>query len=271
MDADAIAAELVALLGTGGQRPTYTDADPGFDLAGATAAAHRVRALREAAGARVVGRKIGFTNTTIWDVYGVRAPIWGPVYDRTRRDLPAGRGRMSLAGLPEPRIEPEVVLILGRTPEPDMPDAALIDCVAAVAHGFEIVQSVYPGWRFALPDTVAAFALHGALLVGPPEPVTPAARGRWRDMLAGFEVTLARGGAPVARGVARNVLGGGPLAALGHLARALAADPAAPPLMPGERITTGTITDAFPVAPGETWSTRIDGLPLPGLELAFDP
>ena len=31
-----------------------------------------------------VGRKIGFTNPEMWDLYGVREPIWAPV----RRQLP---------------------------------------------------------------------------------------------------------------------------------------------------------------------------------------
>ena len=34
-----------------------------------------------------VGRKIGFTNCRMWDDYGVHAPIWGYVYDRTMQDL----------------------------------------------------------------------------------------------------------------------------------------------------------------------------------------
>jgi hypothetical protein len=29
------------------------------------------------------------------------------------------------------------------------------------------------------------------------------------------------------------------------------------------------MTDAHPVAPGETWSTAFDGLPLPGLAIRF--
>ena len=31
---------------------------------------------------------------------------------------------------------------------------------------------------------------------------------------------------------------------------------------PGDVVTTGTLTRAFPVAAGERWETRIDGLPL---------
>ena len=46
-------------------------------------------------------------------------------------------------------------------------------------------------------------------------------------------------------------------------------DPLGRPLQPGDIITTGTVTRAFPVAPGERWSTQMTGLPLPGLELAI--
>jgi 2-oxo-3-hexenedioate decarboxylase len=43
-------------------------------------------------------------------------------------------------------------------------------------------------------------------------------------------------------------------------ARALAA---------GELVSTGTLTDAHPVSPGELWSTELSGLPLPGLTIRF--
>src|SRR4051794_30364476 len=79
---------------------------PAADLTMAQAyrIAAEIRDLRLARGERVVGRKIGFTNRTIWDEYGVHAPIWGYVYDRTLHDLnePA-----RVADLVEPRIEPE--------------------------------------------------------------------------------------------------------------------------------------------------------------------
>jgi 2-oxo-3-hexenedioate decarboxylase len=48
----------------------------------------------------------------------------------------------------------------------------------------------------------------------------------------------------------------------------LANDPDAPPLAAGEVVTTGTLTDALPIAPGQRWRARLDGLPLPGIELA---
>jgi 2-oxo-3-hexenedioate decarboxylase len=44
-----------------------------------------------ARGERVIGRKIGFTNRTIWAEYAVYAPMWGFVFDTTVRDLPPPR------------------------------------------------------------------------------------------------------------------------------------------------------------------------------------
>jgi len=65
-----------------------------------------------------------------------------------------------------------------------------------------------------------------------------------------------------------NVLGS-PLLSLGHLVALLARQPGAVPLAAGEIVTTGVLTDAHPVSPGETWSTEIAGLPLRGLHVTF--
>ena len=50
---------------------------------------------------------------------------------------------------------------------------AMLDAVAWIAPGFEIVHSVFPGWKFRVPDCTAAFGLHGRLVVGPPTRVEP--------------------------------------------------------------------------------------------------
>ncbi len=87
---------------------------------------------------------------------------------------------------------------------------------------------------------------------------------RW----SGFEIALFRDGALVDRGEAGNVLGG-PVSALRHLVEALAADPEAEPLRAGDIVTTGTVTRAFPISPGERWTTAVAGLDLPGMDLSF--
>ena len=73
-----------------------------------------------------------FTNSRIWDEYGVRAPNWGYVYDRTVHDLAK---TLSLAPYAEPKIEPEIIVGLCAVPSPGMDDAALLSCIGWVAHG----------------------------------------------------------------------------------------------------------------------------------------
>ena len=262
-DPDTTARRLLDLLGSG--RSIAAPLAEGLDLAAAYRIADRLRVLREARGERPVGRKIAFTNTTIWERYGVSAPAWGHVFDSTVTDIPASGGTLAIAGFAEPRIEPEIVFGIGAPPGPGMDEAALIGCVAWVAHGFEIVQSVYPGWRFTLAEATAAYALHGALAIGPRHPLS-GDRAAWAEALGRFTVSLRRDGAEVEKGSAAVVLGG-PLRALGFLVETLAADPEAEPLRAGEIVTTGTLTDAQPVRPGERWTTALDGIDLPGLDL----
>jgi 2-oxo-3-hexenedioate decarboxylase len=267
MDSHAIAEEAVAALESGRQIAPFSARVEGFDLESAYRVTSEVRALRIARGERPIGRKIGFTNRTIWAEYGVWAPIWGYVYDRTVTEMPAGAGELSLAGLAEPRIEPEIMFGMGSPPAADMDDTQLLGCIEWVAHGFEIVQSIFPGWRFAASDTVAAFGLHGALIVGPRHAVAPR-RDAWLSTLGAFEIDLLRDGAVADRGRAANVLDG-PLRALRHFLELLARDTIHPPVAAGEIVTTGTLTRALPVASGETWSTILRGIDLAGVRVRF--
>ena len=145
----------------------------------------------------------------------------------------------------------------------------LLAVVAWIAAGFEIVHSVFPGWRFTAADCTAAFGLHGRLVVGPKLVVDDTNRATLAAAMPRFPVTLLRGETPIDRGIGATVLGS-PLLALAHLRDLLAAQPDAPPLAAGEIVTTGTLTDAWPVAPGETWSSRYGLLGITGLRLRFD-
>jgi 2-oxo-3-hexenedioate decarboxylase len=234
-----------------------------LDVAAAYRVAAALRRAREAGGARVVGRKIGFSNRTIWPIYGIDAPIWGDMFDDTVPDVAPG-DEIALGKLMEPRIEPEIAFGLAAAPSPDMDDAALLGCCAWVAHGVELVQSPYPGWRFRTPDAIAAGGMHGMLLLGPRRTPDPG----WLGPLGDFTCRLTRDGRLQAEGHSSVVLEG-PLPALRHLASVLADDPESPGLRAGEIVTTGTLTDALPVAPGQRWTTELAGLDLPGLDVRF--
>ena len=265
--AEITAAEMLAALDARRQIAPLTETYSGFDLDVAYVVAAAARQLRVARGERPIGRKIGFTNRTIWEEYGVYAPIWGDMYDSTVGTLDNdGSGTIDLAPFVEPCIEPEIAFGLARAPEADMDETALLDCIDWVAPGFEIAQSLFPGWRFAAADTVAAFGMHGAYRVGPKRSMKMGGTVDWLAALSGFDIALDCNGAIVDRGRGANVLGG-PLSALRHLVGLLAGNPQSPPLAAGEIVTTGTLTRAFPVTDGECWRTVTSGLPLDGIVL----
>jgi 2-oxo-3-hexenedioate decarboxylase len=257
---DLIAAQDEALM-----VPPFSERYPGMSTAAGYEAAAALHAHRVARGWKPVGRKIGFTNRTLWDRYGVHEPMWGTVYDRTFVFAEGGRAEVSLAGLVQPRIEPEIAFRLKRPPiASDVPH--LLECIEWMAHSVEIVQCHHPGWQVSIADCCADNGLHGRLVVG--EPLALAQLADLEQKLPRIEARLFSGSTLRDRGVGANVLGS-PLLALGYLVDLLKKQPHAEPLRAGEIVSTGVLTDAHPVAGGETWRTEISGLPLSGLAIRF--
>jgi 2-keto-4-pentenoate hydratase len=238
------------------------------DLATAYQDALALRALRLKRGEQPVGYKIGFTNRTIWERYGVFAPIWGPVWNTTLTRCD-GRGTVDLAGTIQPRLEPEIVFGIAATPPRDATLEQVFACIEWLAPGFEIVQSHCAGWKFTAAETVADGALHARLLVGRETPVRQFAGSGTAldDMLAATRVRLFKGDAPIDEGTGINVLDG-PLHALCHFVQELRNCPGGPELQPGDVVTTGTWTDAWPIAPGEAWRAEFEA-PFEALEIAL--
>ena len=260
-----IADEAFAAFNSGGRHVLpFSTRYPDFNLNDAYRVAALANNMRVAKGYKPLGRKIGFTNRRMWDEYGVHAPIWGYVYDRTMQELAMP---LSLGPYTEAKIEPEIVFGFAVAPSLGMDDAALLSCIAWVAHGFEIVQSIFPDWKFAAADTGVADAMHAALLVGPHHDIGSRA-DEWLDTLASFNIELYCDGKLMDRGHASNVLGG-PLSAVRHLVELLSRDQNDPPLAAGEIVATGTLTRALPVKAGETWTTKLQGVGLEGISLRF--
>jgi 2-oxo-3-hexenedioate decarboxylase len=230
-------------------------------LADAEAIQARIATIRQARGERRVGYKIGFTNRSIWPVYGVHHPIWAPVWDSTLTLLEDTLAEVEVARFAQPRLEPEIVFGLARSPASADPDE-VFDAVDWIAHGIEVVQCPYPDWRFDAAQAIAAQSLHGALIVGPRR--AKSIVSGWQA-LASIELTLERDGQLVARGAARLVLDN-PLLALCHLVDELGRRELR--IEPGAIVTTGTLTDAQALDPAQRWRTRLSGIDLPGLVLA---
>lgn len=249
-----------------------TSQHTGFDTATAYAVADLIHAMRLAEGARAVGRKIGFTNPAMWAQYGVSAPVWAYVYDTTVTYLAdtsdtSDTSRCSLHGFVNPKIEPEIIFHFSSAPPPDGDVAAVLACVDWVAHGFEMVQSPYPGWKFQAPDAIAVGGLHARLLVGKRQPVD-ALGADLPGALAAFTLALTCDGRLLETAKGANVMGN-PLLAVVHLMQVLASQPPRQALQANEIVTTGTVTSAYSVQAGQTWQSVLEGIALPGLSVAF--
>jgi len=266
---DRIVADVRAAQDGAHQLAPVTQRHPGFSLEQAYEVAARVHRQRVAEGAVPRGRKIGFTNANIWPEYGVHHPIWGWVYEHTLVQAKAdGAATVSLGGLCEPKIEPEIAFGLRSAPAADADLAALLDCIEWVAPAFEIVQSHYPGWKFQAADTVADGGLHGRLVVGQRVPLS-ALGADPAGVLSGLEVPLLRDDSLVEVGRGSHVLGS-PLAALAHLVALLAKQDGSVTLRAGEVVTTGTVTAAYPIQAGQRWTAQPRGVALRPLVLTLE-
>ena len=269
MDTASIAQDLLAALDSGRTIPSIVARHSGFDWDEAYRVSAEILRLRRARGEQTVGRKIGFTNRNIWAEYGATAPIWAHVYDSTLQRAEHHRATVSLKGSIQPRLEPEIAFKLkSRLPAGVDDPGAVLAAIEWLAPSFEIVDCRLPGWKFQSAESAADCALHWRLIVGAPHAIRDDERKLLVDQLRDCEVTLRKNGAVADRGVGANALGH-PASALAHLAAVLAGQPQFEPLAAGEIITTGTLTAAMPIRPGETWTSEYTGLPVTGLNLVF--
>lgn len=223
--------------------------------------------MRRASGRITVGRKVGFANKAMWRVLKLDTLVWAHMYDDTVRSAQDGASSLPLSCMYSPKIEPEIVFKLKKPPPSgNLEPAAVLDAVEWLALGFEIIDCVFPDWKFQPVDFVASFGLHAALVVGTPLRVEGAIIPALVEQLPRFTVRLMKNGELVEEGSGKNSLRS-PALCLGELAAGIARQPNAEPLGAGELISSGTLTTSQPIAPGETWSAEVEGIGLPPVSL----
>ena len=270
MDTARIARELLNALDSGSSIPSIVARNPGFGWDEGYRVAAELIKLRRARGEHTVGRKIGFTNRNIWAEYGATAPIWAHIYERTLVRASDQQAAVSLTGSARPRLEPEIAFKLkAPLPAGTVDPGKILRSIEWYAPSFEIVDCHFADWKFGPADAAADFSLHWRLIVGTPCQLRSVEIPALITQLRDCRVTLSRNDAIADRGVGANALGH-PLSALAHVADVLSRQPQFEPLGAGEIISTGTLTAALPIAPGEVWSSRYEGLPgVDGLTLTF--
>lgn len=220
-------------------RDRITEEWSGLDLA----AAHEVQAAtiaaKVAAGDRVIGTKLGLTSRAKQQRMGIDSPLTAVLLESyiLPADVP-----IPLDELIQPRVEPEIVFVMGRRLEgPGVTAATALEAVDRVYAGFEIIDSRFIDYSFALADVVADNASSARFVIGP-RGVAPSEL----DLLL-EAVALSVDGRVVATATGAAVQGH-PAEALALAANDLATRGMA--IEAGEIVLTGGLTDAVPVHAG---------------------
>jgi 2-keto-4-pentenoate hydratase len=252
---DELASALHEARVTGRPIPPPTDAHPALSIADAYAIQRRGRTLREASGARLVGRKIGLTSQAMQEMLGVDQPDFGYLTDDM---LDPSGAVVSLAGLIAPRVEAEIAFRFGAPLSGSGLDAQdVLAATSEVAPAFELIDSRVADWRIRIADTIADNASSARVVLGAFRPIEDL---DLRDVEMEMAVT------PGPAGEARSVVTGRGDAVLGHPAAAVAWLVAALDAYGGEGIAAGDIVipgamaRALPVAPGARAHAAFSGL-----------
>jgi 2-keto-4-pentenoate hydratase len=219
------------------------------DITAAYAVQQQLNRARVAAGARVVGRKIGLTSAAVQQQLGVDQPDFGMLFDDMAHEDGA---TIPFESVLQPRAEAEVAFVLKEdlaAGELDIPRVRR--AVAYAVAALEICGSRIAEWDISFADTVADNASAGAYVLG---------RERWtlaevepRDVVMSMSIN----GEEVSTGNGEACLGD-PLEAVLWLARK--ARDLGDPLRAGHVVLSGALGPMHPISAGACVVASITGL-----------
>lgn len=269
---DAYAHQLMEVRANARILPLLSQADS-LTIEDAHQIARRIMEFRIGLGEKPVGKKIYFnirTQSLLLSENDRRDAIWAPIYNTTVRYAGNNTGIQSLAGAIQPCLSPQIVFKLGVTPPVGASVTEIAECIEWVAHGLEIVSCPFAGWEFTTADAIAAFGLHGTLIIGELHALSFATQQRLEAMLDNASLSLSgtanKLGVMSGAGFSNDDLDN-PVHALWHLHRQLYCQSLFTPLQEGDLVSVGVWTEAYPVAANQTWTTQFTGVALPGMTL----
>jgi 2-keto-4-pentenoate hydratase len=266
-EVEALARELYSAYETGKMVGSPPSNRPGFDLGAAYEVEAKLRQFREAAGHRVVGRKVGYANKAMWRVLKLETLVWAHMYDDTVHYCDSNSATLAIAHPRSMKIEPEIVFGLKQTITSQSLDAAAaLEATEWLALGFEIIDCPFPEWKFQPRDLVASFGLHAALVIGKKIQIEPGVIPRLMGELSRFKVRISKFGTLVEEGSGRNSLKS-PALCLAELGAAIARRFPSDPLRAGEIVSSGTLTTGHLTSKGDQWAVEVEGISLPALTL----
>jgi 2-keto-4-pentenoate hydratase len=198
---------------------------------------HRLRR-----GEHIVGWKLGYTSAAMREQMGIDEPNLGPLSDRMILRI----GDRLPDSVLQPRIEPEIALVLGRDSDGDHDAESVRGLVSSAHAALEIVDSVWCDYRFTWAQNTADGSSAAFVVLGDPLHVREP---------ADVHVDLELNGVLVGEGRGADAMGN-PYAALSWLNRQLLARGVR--LRAGDVVMTGGLTPAVPFMPGDSVRARFD-------------
>jgi len=122
--------------------------------------AYRIQAAM-GEGREVVGYKVGLIGPAKQAQMGVDSPIYGRVYDYMILESPVRLGSMI-----QPRIEPELAVVLGEDLPPDASPGAAHLATGGIYLAIDFLSSVWEDYKFSAADVVADNTSGGGFLLG---------------------------------------------------------------------------------------------------------
>jgi len=205
--------------------------------------------MKQADGAKVVGKKIGLTSKAMQKMLNVDQPDYGHILDNmVLQDAAIFR----IGELIQPKIEPEIAFILDRDLKgPNVTPTQVLAATRFIVPALEIIDSRIEGWKIKLCDTIADNASSARVVLG-----NSPRRVEELDLkLVGM--VLEKNGDIVQTGAGGAVLGH-PAVAVAWLANAVAKFGVS--LGAGEIIMPGALCAAADVGAGDLLQASFAGL-----------
>jgi len=227
----------------------FTDAEPDLGTETAYLVQDLLVAKRLERGARVVGAKLGLTSRAKQERMNVDQPLYGWL---TSDMVLQANEPVVLDRFLHVRAEPEIGFLIGRPIAAPATAATVLAATDAVFGAIELIDSRYDAFKFRHPDVIADNASSAGLVLGG---VLKSPRDVVDLKLMGC--VLRHDGKVVATAAGSAVLGH-PAESVAWLVNQLAARGRT--LEPGAIVLSGALTDAVPLAAGQTVVAEFDGL-----------
>lgn len=229
--------------------PPISRQAPSMSLADAYRIQDQMLSHRLAAGARVIGKKIGATSEAVQKLVGIDCPDFGLLLSDS---LCTEAEVIDYGRLIQPRAEGEIAFVLKDRLQG--PGIGIADVLAATDHllaCIEVVDSRIENWDIRIQDTIADNASCGLFVLGAEK------RSITQVDLTGCHMQMRRNGKVAAQGRGDASLGH-PASAIAWLANTFGEMGIA--LEPGEPLLSGSLGPLVPIEPGDHIHLEIEGL-----------